>query len=197
MAMCGFVFGFIACLHSKSTPNPELRELELRQAGDAPPAVRAGVLASLRAFQEGYVKRDPGNLDAFMSRLFPRDGDVLILGTEGGTAEWVRGYPAAATLIREDWRDWGNFRFNVDGSIISSSGDVAWVATVGSVNFKGIERPIRFSATLARNGDNWLFRQMQFQWDDQEPEALAVFHPHTYLRLGRQAFLRIESIVSR
>lgn len=197
LAMCGFAFGFFACLYSKSAPRPEFRERQLLQTGDAPPAVRAGVLASLRAFQEGYVRRDPGNLDSFMNRLFPRDGQILILGTEGGTAEWVRGYPAAAEFIRGDWRDWGDFRFDVDHSSICSSGDVAWIASIGSVNFNGMERPVRFSATLARNGDRWLFRQVQFQWDDQDPEASDLFHPRTYFRLARLALRRVEHDVGR
>jgi hypothetical protein len=197
LAIGGFAFGFFACLYSKSAPNPDLRELQLLQPGDAPATVRAGVLASLRAFQEGYVQRNPGNLDSFMTRLFPRDGQVLLLGTEGGTAEWVRGYPATAQFIQDDWRDWGDFRFDVDHSIICSSGDVAWVATVGSVNFKGSKRPLRFSATLTRNGDNWIFRQMQFQWDDQDPEASAVFHLRTYFRLARLALRRFTLNVGR
>jgi len=190
LAINGFAFGFFACLYSKSAPNSALRDQQLLQPGDAPAAVRAGVLVSLRAFQEGYVQRKPGNLDSFMTRLFPKDGQVLLLGTEGGTSEWVRGYPAAAQFILDDWRDWGDFRFDVDHSIICSSGDVAWVATVGSVNFKGSKRPLRFSATLTRSGDNWLFRQMQFQWDDQDPEAADVFHLRTYYRLARLAIRR-------
>jgi hypothetical protein len=195
--MGGFAFGFFACLYSKSAPDLEFREQQLLQAGDAPPAVRAGVLASLEAFQEGFVKRDPGNLNSFMNRLFPKDGQVLILGTEGGTNEWVRGTPAAAEFIRDDWQNWGDFRFNVDQSIICSSGNVAWVATVGSVNLYGTRRPLRFSATLARDGDNWLFRQVQFQWDDHDPEALAVIHPHTYLSLAQQAIRFVKSSFGR
>lgn len=192
LAIGGFAFGFFACLYSRSAPNPGLRERQLLQPGDAPASVRTGVLASLRAFQEGYVQRNPANLDSFMIRLFPTGGQVLILGTEGGAAEWVRGYPAAAQFIRDDWRDWGDFRFDVDRSIICSSGDVAWVATVGSVNFNGSKRPLRFSATLARSGDNWLFRQVQFQWDDQDPEASDVFHLRTYFRLARLALRRVS-----
>lgn len=197
LAMGGFAFGFFACIVSKSAPNPALRDRQLLQPGDAPAAVRAGVLASLQAFQQGYIQRNPANLDAFMTRLFPADGQVLLLGTEGGTAEWVRGYPAAAQFIHDDWRDWGDFRFDVDHSIICSSGDVAWVATLGSVDFKGSKRPLRFSATLVRNGDNWLFRQVQFQWDDQDPEASAVFHPHTYFMLARLALRRFTHNAGR
>jgi hypothetical protein len=100
-----------------------------------------------------------------MSRLFEKNDDILILGTD--RSEWVRGYPAAAEFIRADWANWGDFRFAVDDSIICSSGDVAWVASVGAVRFNGVDRPVRFSAILTRHGDNWLFRQVHFQWEDR------------------------------
>ena len=92
------------------------------QAGDAPLSVRAGVLAALTDFQEGYVKRDPKELDAFMNRLFPKNDDILLLGTDAG--EWARGYPAVGEFIRTDWLNWGDFKFAVDDSIVWSSGDV-------------------------------------------------------------------------
>jgi hypothetical protein len=51
----------------------------LLQAGDAPLSVRVGVLAALRDFQEGYVKRNPKELDSFMNRPFPKKDDILPL----------------------------------------------------------------------------------------------------------------------
>lgn len=184
----GFAFGFLACLHLKSASPQAIRDRQLRTAGDAPPAIRAEVLASLRDFQEGYVKRDPRRLDSFMNQLFPKDNDVLILGTQGGAPEWVRGYSAAAEFIRKDWQNWGDLRFNVEDSVIWASGDVAWVASVGGVRSNGVERPVRFTAILTRVGDRWLFRQLQFQWDDNEPGATDLLHPGTFLKLVRQSF---------
>jgi len=84
-----FASGFIASLHLKNSPSNETRRLYLQHAGDAPPAVRSGVLTALRPLQDGYIRRDPKDLDSFMSRLFARNGDILILGTDAG--EWVRG----------------------------------------------------------------------------------------------------------
>jgi hypothetical protein len=186
----GFASGFIACLHLKSAPSSEARMQYLQQAGDAPPFVREGVLVALRAFQNGYINRDPKNLDSFMSRLFQKDDDVVILGTDGG--EWIRGYPAAAKFIRADWLAWGDFRFAVDDSVVLplGSGDAVWVASVGAVQFKEGARPVRFSAILTRNGSNWFFREASFQWDDTDPSPAEMLHPKTYLKLVRLAFRR-------
>jgi hypothetical protein len=187
----GFAMGFIACLHLKSAASSEARQQYLHPPGDAPPPVRAEVLTALRAFQNGYVKRDPNDLDSFMSRLFPKRDDVLVLGTDSG--EWVRGYPAAAKFIRSDWLGWGDFRFDVDDSIIWSSGDVAWIASVGAVHSTGGDRPLRFSAVLTRDEDRWVFREVSFQWDDRDPSPAAILQPDTYLRLARLAYRHVRN----
>jgi len=186
----GYALGFIACVHSKSAAPNKIRAQQSTPAGDAPPDVRTGVLASLRAFQDGYVQRDPNRLDSFMDRLFPKTADVLVLGTEGGNAEWVRGDTAVAQFIKTDWQQWGDVRLNVDDSLIWSSGDTAWVASLGSVRFPSSERPIRFTAVLTRNKDHWLFRQIQFQWDDDEPGTSDLLHLRTWLAPVRRSFHR-------
>jgi SnoaL-like domain len=191
IGISAFAVGLISRLHLKSDYSDEIREHRLLQTGDAPPAVRAQVLTSLRAFQAGYVKRDPASLDAFINELFPKDGQILIMGTEGGGAEWARGYPAVSDFIRTDWREWGDFRFNVDDSIIWSSGDVAWVASIGSVHFRGLDRPLRLTAILTRDGERWRFRQLHFQWDENGPGADDVLRPSTYFRFLRSAIRHI------
>lgn len=190
-----FLFGFVSCLNLKSAVSAELRQQYLMPAGDAPLPVREGVLAALREFQEGYVKRDPKELNSFMNRLFPKSDDVLLLGTDAG--EWVRGYPAVGEFIRADWVNWGDFRFAVDNSIVSSSGDVAWIASVGAVHENGSDRPLRFSAILTRNGGNWLFRQVHFQWDDRDPGPSDLLHPRTQLKLVKVMLECIRSATQR
>lgn len=187
LLLCGFAAGFLACVSLRGSSHQKAVSLQLLQPADTPAAVRAGVLDSLRAFQDGYIRRDPRNLDSFTSRLFPQDADVLILGTEGGTAEWVRGYPSAARFIARDWREWGDFRFDVDHSLVWSGGDVAWVASVGSVRFDRSYRPVRFTAIMTHDGDHWVFRQLQFQWDESNPDAGDILHLRTYLRLAHLA----------
>jgi len=149
--------------HAAGESLSELRTQYLQKAGDAPPDVQQGVRTALHGFQDGYIQRDPRNIDAFMSSLFDKDDDILVLGADRG--EWIRGYPAAAQFIRNDWVYWGDFRFAVDDSIICSKGDVAWVESVGTVRIKEVERPMRFSAILDRRGNTWHFRQVHFQWD--------------------------------
>ena len=187
----GFAAGFVSNLQMKSAASSEVHKLYLRNAGDAPPEVRSGVITALKAFQDGYIKRDPKGIDSFMSHLFAKNEDVLVLGTDAG--EWVRGYPAAAEFIRADWQYWGDFRFSADDSIICSSGNVAWVTSIGVVHFKGSDRPLRFSAILARNGSSWLFREMHFQWDDRNLSSADILRPNRFFNLVRLAFRRITN----
>jgi len=134
-------------------------------AGNAPEDVRREVLDVLRAFQEGYRRRDVRRLDPFMERLFSRD-DILLLGTM--PLEARASYAAAVGLVRDDWTAWGDCRFAVDQARISSHGDVAWFATVGDVTFdlsKRLVLPLRLSGVLAKDRGAWGFRQLQFQLD--------------------------------
>src|ERR1700722_20193838 len=74
----------------------------LTQKGDAQEPVRAGVLSSIRAFQSGYSKKDPASVPAFMDVLFPKEGDILVLGTNSG--EWVAGYQKVGDFFANGWR---------------------------------------------------------------------------------------------
>lgn len=191
--LAGFATGFVSCLDLKTIPSNETLKRQMLRAGDAPPAVHAGVLDSLRAFQIGYQKRDVRNLDSFMKSLFPRNGDVLIIGVQAGASEWARGYTSAAQFIQRDWQNWGDFRYDVDDPVVWSSGDVAWVASVGSVRSKDAERPVRFTAILTRDGDHWVFRQIQFQLDQADPEKADILNPRMYLQLARIALRKITT----
>jgi hypothetical protein len=171
----------LTALHARSDAYASLsakplHEDAMSQPGDAPADVQAGVHVALREFQDGYVKRDPKALDAFMDRLFEKNDDLLLLGT--GASEWARGFPAATEFVRRDWAAWGDFRFAVDETIVSSSGDVAWIATMGTVHYKKYDRPVRLSAVLTRHGNKWLFRQMQFQYEDGGAKAAGLLLLH-------------------
>lgn len=148
----------------------DLRSFSVLEKGDAPAPVRAEVLRALRLFQDGYVRRDPAQLDAFMQALFGEGDSVLLLGTD--SSEWRGGSRPVSDFIRSDWRSWGDVRIGVEDAIISSRGDVAWVATVGQVGLGKSPLPLRFSAVLTRRGGGWLFRQVQFQ-QVQRPMSLS------------------------
>jgi ketosteroid isomerase-like protein len=178
----GFAFGVVSDLRLERNAATDNRLQNLHQTGDAPSQVRMEVLAALRAFQEGYRKRDAKELNSFMHDLFLENDDILLLGTDPD--EWMRGYRKVSEFIRQDWEKWGGFRFAVDDSIVWSSGDVAWIVSVGSVLARGADRRVRFSATLKRSGDRWRFRQLQFQWDDPGPRLSDLFRPRTHVRLA-------------
>jgi hypothetical protein len=83
------------------TGSPEdLRDFSAVEKGDAPALVRAEVLQALRRFEDGYVRRDPAQLEAFMHGLFPEGDPVLLLGADSG--EWVGGYGPISSFIRND-----------------------------------------------------------------------------------------------
>jgi hypothetical protein len=107
-----------------------------------------------------------------MESLFPRDQDTRAIGT--GFNEWVTGYDSVTHFIRTDWRVWGDVKLAVEDSVVSSSGNVAWLATTGTVTFPYSSRPIRFTAVLTYQDSRWFFRQIQFQWDDQPVSFLEL-----------------------
>jgi hypothetical protein len=81
-----------------------------------------------------------------MNRLFEKNEGTLIPGTGG--SGWPREFPAAQEFVRGDWAGWGDFRFSVDDALVSSYGDVAWVATVGAVQFRRSNRQVGFPRCL-------------------------------------------------
>lgn len=89
----------------------------------------------LSRFQEGYAQRDLGRLDEFMD-LFTSTEDLEVIGTNAvapGEGEWCQGREAVRELVAGDWEHWGDVRFDVQNARISFHGNVAWLATTGSV----------------------------------------------------------------
>jgi hypothetical protein len=86
-------------------------------------------------YQDYYTARDAANLDACMA-LFTRGHDVEVVGTGAvtpGTEEWCDSHELVRDLTAGDWEGWGDVRFDVDGAVIHSLGDVAWLTTTGTV----------------------------------------------------------------
>jgi len=164
-AVVGFVAGWMANGRLIFSNETIVEASVVAKHGDASGATRADVMSTMDAFQVGYDRRDVQLLDGFMGRLFPREGEVLLLGTESN--EWVRGYDDVKRVIRNDWVYWANLRLDLNDCQVSSAGDVAWVATRGYVYSVVSKRPVRFSATLERMNGEWKFRQLQFQYEDR------------------------------
>jgi hypothetical protein len=132
--------------------------------GGAPAEVRAQVGHVLAAFSDGYRTRDLGAVGTFSTRLL--SDDVMALGTM--PKEVYVGRKAVTDLVRTDWESWGNCTFYPETARISSQGDTAWFAMIGSVVFdlsKYLVLPLRVSGVLTRDDGGWRFSQLQFQFD--------------------------------
>lgn len=172
---CGFLAGWTASRRFILSTPAHLARAYLTDKGDAPESVRHEVLKILRAFQDGYVKRDVRSLDRFTSELFFPGTTIVVLGTDPG--EWTNGYAAVKHFIGSDWLGWGDLRLLVDDAAVNSSGNVAWLATVGSVTSGRLQRPIRLTAVMTRTNERWLFRQVQFQWDERPTSLSELLAP--------------------
>jgi hypothetical protein len=133
--------------------------------GNAPDSTRIDIVSQLWKFQDGYLKRDPKNIDAFMQSLYSRD-NILILGTM--PKEVYTGFDNAARLVKTDWESWGDCRFGIESANISSSGNTAWFSTRGYVEFdlsSLLILPLRLSGIMVKEEKVWKFQQQQFQFD--------------------------------
>ncbi len=87
----------------------------------------------LRLLQEGYNKRDPQYLDTFM-KLYSSKDSSLIIGTEQGGV--IRGFESAKELFLNDWKDWGQVKYDINTSDIQVNGDMAWVFMFAELKLK-------------------------------------------------------------
>jgi len=138
----------------------------LYSKGSAPEEVRTEIVEQLHRFQEGYSQRDISRLEPFMAELFS-ENNILILGTM--PQEILKNFERATVLVSSDWRTWGDCTFLMDNAHISTSGNVAWVSTIGYVKFdmsRFLVLPLRFSAVMViQETDVWNFRYMHFHFD--------------------------------
>jgi hypothetical protein len=89
----------------------------------------------LQKFQDGYGRRDLALIDDFRN-LFVDEDDFEMIGTgaiEPGDGEWCLGTEAACSLVKDDWEGWGDLALDVADARIHVVGDVAWLATTGTV----------------------------------------------------------------
>jgi len=133
--------------------------------GNASPDARTEITQQLHKFQEGYSRRDTSQLEPFMEELFSRE-NTLVLGTMPN--EMLIGPDKVSRLVLSDWQSWGDCTFLVDNAYISTSGDVAWLSTIGYVKFdmsRFLVLPLRLSAVMVKENLDWKFQYMQFQFD--------------------------------
>lgn len=143
--------------------------------GNADSEVRKQIEHKLRQFQEGYQARDTSVLAFFMDDLFSQE-NILILGTMPN--EIYSGYYEATDLVRTDWLYWGDVRLLIHNANISTHGNVAWISTIGFVEFdlsRFLVLPLRFSGVMVQKDFGWKFQQVQFEFDlDSSFTAMAI-----------------------
>jgi len=133
--------------------------------GNAPDSLRSEIIDQLNKFQDGYTNRDIAQLEPFMEQLFSQE-NVLVLGTMPN--EILIGQEKVSRLVRSDWKTWGDCTFLMNNAHISTSGNVAWISTIGYVDMDLsplLILPLRLSAVMVREVDIWKFQYMQFQFD--------------------------------
>lgn len=89
----------------------------------------------LKKFQDGYEQRNTHAIEDFRSLFIPED-DLEVIGTgaiDPGDDEWCLGLDAACDLVVNDWEGWGDLALDVGDARIHVMGDVAWLATTGTV----------------------------------------------------------------
>ena len=92
----------------------------------------------LQKFQDGYDRRDVALVDDFR-KLFADSEETEVIGTGGvapGDDEWCIGPDTACNLVRNDWEGWGDLKLDVAQAHIYFRGDVAWLATTGTVSMQ-------------------------------------------------------------
>jgi hypothetical protein len=90
---------------------------------------------TLQAFQDGYDRRDKTLLPDFRKLFVPED-ELEVIGTgaiEPGDDEWCLGPDATCGLVQNDWEGWGDLALDVADARIHVEGQVAWLATTGTV----------------------------------------------------------------
>ena len=90
---------------------------------------------TLKMFQDGYDRREKAYLEDFRKLFVPED-DLEVIGTgaiDPGDDEWCLGSDAASGLVQNDWEGWGDLALDVADARIHVEGNVAWLATTGTV----------------------------------------------------------------
>ena len=133
--------------------------------GNAPDSIRSDIVEQLHKFQYGYTDRDTTQIKPFMDQLFSEE-NILVLGTMPN--EILFGKEKVSKLVFSDWKRWGDCTFLMNNAHISTSGNVAWISTIGYVKFdlsRFLILPLRLSAVMVKEHLTWKFQYMQFQFD--------------------------------
>lgn len=124
----------------------------------ADPRVEAGVLETLNAFRDGYVRRDPTAILA----LFLPDPDVVCIGT--GADEKRVGRAGIKAQVERDLAQTEAISIHFGSRLVSASGAVAWVTADCTLEVtvagKQASYSGRFTAVLEQRQTKWLLAQL-------------------------------------
>ena len=133
------------------------------------PATREAVRAVLEEFRAAVAAQDVERL----LEVYAPDADVVGIGTAAD--EWYVGRDSMREGFQRDFADGAPFVVEFAPPIISSAGDVAWLAagfngrmstSGGQVRLHG-----RFTAVLRREGGRWRIVQAHTSLPAGEPDA--------------------------
>ena len=144
-----------------------LQDSYIFSKGNAPDSIRAEIIVQLNLFQDGYTKRDTTLIKSFMQQLFAEE-NALILGVMPN--EICIGQKGVKRLLFGDWNRgrWGDCKFLIENTNISSNGNVAWISTIGNVKMdlsSYLVLPLRLTGVMVKENGFWKFQQLQFQFN--------------------------------
>lgn len=168
LVVLGFAIALFVVTRTFTIPHKEYYENKeefIFSTGNAPLKVKNEITKQLIKFQDAYTARDINQVDDFAEELFSKE-NILILGTMPN--EIYSGFEAAKDLTQSDWAYWGDVKLLMNNANISSKDSVAWVSTIGYVEFdlsSMLVLPLRFTGVLVNDGLSWKFQQNQWQFD--------------------------------
>ena len=98
---------------------------------------------------------------AFFASHFSQQDGVLAIGTD--PTEWWVGYDTIARVFREQMEETGGFRIEADTPMAWCNGSIGWLAGRPTLRLPdGTELPVRLTAILQREPNDWKIVQWHF-----------------------------------
>jgi ketosteroid isomerase-like protein len=123
-------------------------------------ATETAIKGALQRMADCYTRRD---LEGLIATLTP-DPDTFMYGT--APDEKRVGLAEIRQQAQRDWSQTEAAALEIGATLVSSRGDVAWVATDTTFRVKlggqEIALPGRFTGVYEKRGDRWLLAQSHF-----------------------------------
>lgn len=124
------------------------------------------LIKPLLSFYEAYTKGDI----PFILDLFSRADGALVIGTDPG--EWWAGCSTIRRVVKAQMEEAGGVAFVPSDPQAYCEGTVGWVADRATFKLPdGTERPVRITAVLHRENDEWKIVQFHGSFGIPNEEA--------------------------